>query len=149
MHLDPNDETLKFFHKILKAAVDADASDIHAKAGHAVIFRLHRRLVEIECPHPSQEWFEDLADKIIPKHAKEQFARERGADFSYFTPDAGRFRTNLFLQRGEYALCMRYVKSEVPSLDKLGLNPFILKRPVASSCWPAAPAAASPRRWRR
>jgi twitching motility protein PilT len=127
MHIDPNDETIKFFHKILKAAVDSDASDIHAKTGAPVVFRLHRRLVEIECPHPTQEWFEDLCEKIIPKHAKAQFEREKGADFSYYAPDSGRFRTNIFLQRGEYALCMRHVKSEVPSFESLGLDPFILK----------------------
>lgn len=122
-----NDETISFFNKILKAAVDSEASDVHLKVNSPVVFRISRKLIEIECPHPTQAWFEDLADKIVPKHAKEQFAVEKGADFSYFTPETGRFRTSLFLQRGEYAASLRLVKSEVPPFDTLGLDPVVLK----------------------
>jgi twitching motility protein PilT len=46
---------------------------------------------------------------------------EREADFSYFVPDIGRFRTNLFQQRGQWCLAMRYVKTHVPSFEELGL----------------------------
>jgi len=122
-----NDETIKFFNKILKAAGDSEASDVHLKTNSPVVFRISRKLIEIDCPYPTLEWFEDLADKIIPKHAKEQFAVEKGADFSYFTADTGRFRVNLFLQRGEYAASLRLVKSEVPPFDTLGLDPMVLK----------------------
>ena len=127
MHDETNDETLKFFNKILKAGVDSGASDVHLKANLPVVFRISRKLIEIDCPYPSTAWFEDLADKIIPKHAKAQFDLEKGADFSYYSPAAGRFRTNIFLQRGEYAAALRHVKNEVPAFESLGLDPFILK----------------------
>ncbi len=42
-------------------------------------------------------------------------------DFSYYVPDVGRFRTNLFQQRGQWALAMRYVRSHVASFEELGL----------------------------
>ena len=42
-------------------------------------------------------------------------------DFSYFVPGIGRFRTNLFQQRGQWCLAMRYVKTNVPSFQELGL----------------------------
>lgn len=127
MHHEVTDERIKLFHKILKAAVDAGASDVHMKAGHPVVFRIHRKLVTIEAPVPDQEYFEFLEEHIIPKHAAHQFELEKGADFSYYTPDAGRFRTNFFMQRGTYALVMRHVKNEVPSFQELGLDPVILK----------------------
>ncbi|HEY1174158.1 MAG TPA: PilT/PilU family type 4a pilus ATPase [Verrucomicrobiae bacterium] len=127
MHHPITDERLILFHKILKAAVDAGASDLHMKAGHPVVFRLHRKLVTIEAPVPDQEYFEFLEEAMIPKHAKHQFETEKGADFSYYTPEAGRFRTNFFMQRGTYALVMRHVKSEVPSFESLGLDPLTLK----------------------
>ncbi|MBI3191827.1 MAG: PilT/PilU family type 4a pilus ATPase, partial [Pedosphaera parvula] len=118
---------MKFFNKILKAAVDSEASDVHLKTNSPVVFRISRKLIEIDCPHPSAAWFEDLAEKIIPKHAKAQFDTEKGADFSYYSPETGRFRTNLFRQRGELAAALRLVKSEVPPFETLGLDPIILK----------------------
>jgi twitching motility protein PilT len=46
---------------------------------------------------------------------------DREVDFSYFIPGLGRFRTNLFQQRGQWALAMRHVKTSVPSFEQLGL----------------------------
>jgi twitching motility protein PilT len=46
---------------------------------------------------------------------------EREIDFSYFVPGIGRFRTNLFQQRGQWCLAMRFVKTQVPSFEELGL----------------------------
>ena len=46
-------------------------------------------------------------------------------DFSYYVPGIGRFRTNLFQQRGEWCLAMRYVKTQVPSFEELGLLPVL------------------------
>jgi twitching motility protein PilT len=42
-------------------------------------------------------------------------------DFSYYVPEVGRFRTNVFQQRGSWALAMRHVKASVPSFEQLGL----------------------------
>ncbi|MGC8842186.1 MAG: GspE/PulE family protein, partial [Candidatus Sumerlaeaceae bacterium] len=52
---------------------------------------------------------------------------EREADFSYYAPGIGRFRTNVFQQRGEFCFAMRHVKTRVPSFEELGL-PDILKQ---------------------
>jgi twitching motility protein PilT len=46
---------------------------------------------------------------------------DREVDFSYYIPEVGRFRTNVFQQRGQWALAMRHVKSSVPSFEQLGL----------------------------
>jgi twitching motility protein PilT len=46
---------------------------------------------------------------------------EHEIDFSYYAPGVGRFRTNLFHQRGQPALSMRYVKTQIPSFEQLGL----------------------------
>jgi len=52
---------------------------------------------------------------------------EREVDFSYFLPGIGRFRTNLFQQRGQWCFAMRYVKTNVPSFEELGLLPIVKK----------------------
>src|SRR2546423_7628853 len=112
---------MEMFRKILKTAVDGGASDIHLKIGTPAIFRIHQQLIAIECPFPTEEWMNKIVDNIVPVHLKHRIDEEREADFSYFVPTIGRFRTNLFQQRGQWALAMRYVKTHVPSFEELGL----------------------------
>ena len=112
---------MELFNKILKAAVDGDASDIHIKVGGPVIFRIHGDLVAVEAPIPTEEWMETVTDGIIPKHIKQHFIETREADFSYYIPEAGRFRTNVFQQRGQFCIAMRHVKTQVPAFEELGL----------------------------
>jgi pilus retraction protein PilT len=66
-------------------------------------------------------------EQITPVHMKKKLEEEREVDFSYFIPGIGRYRTNLFQQRGQWCLSMRYVKTHVPSFEELGL-PEQLKR---------------------
>src|SRR5437764_1362156 len=68
-----------------------------------------------------------IVETITPAHLKKRIEDEREADFSYFVPQIGRFRTNLFQQRGQWCLAMRYVKTHVPSFEELGLLEQIKK----------------------
>jgi twitching motility protein PilT len=117
---------MELFYKILKAAVDGDASDIHIKIDSPVILRINRKLVAIECPTPTEEWVNTVVANILPPHAKKRFDEEREIDFSYFVPGVGRFRTNVYQQRGNCCIAMRYVKTNVPAFEELGL-PEVLK----------------------
>jgi twitching motility protein PilT len=112
---------MELFHKILKTAVDGSASDIHVKVGTPVIFRINRELISIECPVPTEQWMNNVIEKLTPIHLKKKLEEEREVDFSYYVPNVGRFRTNLFQQRGQWALAMRYVRSHVASFEDLGL----------------------------
>ncbi|MCF7668782.1 MAG: PilT/PilU family type 4a pilus ATPase [Verrucomicrobia bacterium] len=116
---------MEVFYKILKAAVDGGASDIHIKIDTQVIFRINAQLVGVEAPTPTGEWIQTVIDNIVPPHAKELLDKERQVDFSYYAQDIGRFRTNIYQQRGTYCIAMRYVKSEVPTFEELGLLPVI------------------------
>src|SRR5882724_9164364 len=116
---------MELFHRILKTAVDGGASDIHLKIGTPVVFRINRQLVAIECPFPTQEWANKIIQQITPEHLRTKLQEEREVDFSYFEPGIGRFRTNLFQQRGQWCLAMRYVRTQVPGFEELGLLPQI------------------------
>ena len=116
---------MELFHKILKAGVDGGASDVHLKINTPVIFRINRQLIAIECPYPTDEWMRAVVEQIAPVHLKKKLEQEREIDFSYYVPNIGRFRTNLFQQRGQWCLAMRYVKTVVPSFEDLGLLPQI------------------------
>src|SRR3989454_5555431 len=112
---------METFHRILKTAVEGGASDIHLKIGTPVIFRINRQLIAIECPLPTEDWINKVAQQLTPGTLRERVTEEREADFSYFVPNIGRFRTNLFQQRGQWCLAMRHVKTHVPSFEELGL----------------------------
>ncbi len=112
---------MEIFYRILKLAVDGGASDIHIKVGTPVIFRINRQLVAIEAPLPTEEWVAKIVKTIVPPHAAPILEREREVDFSYYLPNVGRYRTNVFQQRGQFALAMRYVKTNIPSFAELGL----------------------------
>jgi len=122
---------MEMFHRILKTAVDGGASDVHIKVGTPVVFRINRDLLAIECPIPTVEWMGRVIEQIVPKHGRQRLEEDREVDFSYFAEGVGRFRTNLFQQRGSYCLAMRYVKATVPSFENLGLLPQL--RQIAES----------------
>jgi twitching motility protein PilT len=118
---------MELFHRILKLAVDGGASDIHIKVGTPVVFRISRQLIAIESPLPTLEWINMVVKNITPAHLQKRLEEEREVDFSYYEPGTGRFRTNLFQQRGEFCLAMRFVKTNVPSFAELGLLETIKK----------------------
>jgi twitching motility protein PilT len=122
---------MELFHKILKTAAAGGASDVHLKTGTPVVFRINRELLAIECPPPTEEWMNKVVENVAPAHLKTRLEQEREIDFSYFDPGIGRFRTNLFQQRGHWCLAMRYVKTTVPRFEELGLLEQI--RQVAES----------------
>jgi len=112
---------MELFSKILKIAVEGGASDVHIKVGTPVVFRINRELISIECPVPTEQWLNKVVETITPVHLKKRLEEEREVDFSYLVPGVGRFRTNLFQQRGQWALAMRHVKNQVASFEELGL----------------------------
>ncbi len=116
---------MELFYRILKTAVEGGASDVHIKAGGPIIFRINRQLVAIEAPIPTLEWVNQVVDTIVPPHVKRRLEADREVDFSYAVPEIGRFRTNVFQQKGEWCLAMRYVKVKVPSFEELGLLPIL------------------------
>ncbi len=118
---------MELFQRILKTAVEGGASDVHVKIGSPVIFRINQQLIAIECPLPTEDWMNKIVDQVVPAHLKKGIDEEREADFSYFIPGIGRFRTNLFQQRGQWCLAMRHVKTHVPSFEELGLLPQVKK----------------------
>lgn len=123
---------MELLRGVLKAAVESGASDVHIKVGAPFVLRIHRQLVVIEAPNPTDEWMTSIVEKIVPPHARRRLDEDREVDFSYYEPGVGRFRTNIFQHKGAFALAMRYVKTQVPSFDELGLLP-VLKDVAASA----------------
>jgi twitching motility protein PilT len=118
---------VELFQRILKTAIEGNASDVHLKIGTPVIFRINHELIAVDAPQPTLEWMNKIIEAVTPVHLKQRLDEEREVDFSYFVPGVGRFRTNLFQQRGQWCLAMRYVKTIVPGFEELGLLPQVQK----------------------
>ena len=118
---------MQTFLKILRAAVDSGASDIHLKPDAPVVFRISRDLVPVEAPTPTEEWLTAVLNRIVPMHLQARFAEEHEVDFAYAPPELGRFRVNVFQQRGTHVVSMRLVKVAIRDFAQLNLPP-VLKR---------------------
>lgn len=117
----------EYLDGILRYAVNMGASDIHLKPNKAPMLRVSAQLVAVEADAPTDTDMQSIADMIIPDFLKEKFKTEKEVDFSYFSPDVGRFRTNVYTQRGQINIAMRHVKGKVPDFNTLNL-PEILKK---------------------
>ena len=88
----------------------------------------------------------------MSEHKKREFAETSEADLGYTLPGVGRFRVNVFRQRGVVGLAIRRVRSEVPTFEELRLPRVMVDSPIrrAGSCSsPGRPAPARRRRSRR
>src|ERR1043166_666004 len=112
---------MEYLHSLLKFAVNMGASDIHVKAGHHATIRISGELFPVQVDPPTKEQVEEIVRHIVPRHLDARLEREKEGDFSYLDESLGRFRANVFHQRGQLCLAMRYVKAHIPSFAELHL----------------------------
>src|SRR3989442_6758933 len=118
---------MEYLHSLLKFAVNMGASDIHVKPDHHATIRISGELFPVQVDPPTREQVEELVRHILPKHLEARLEREKEVDFSYLHESLGRFRANVFYQRGQPCLAMRFVKSHIPSFAELHLPDQLAK----------------------
>ena len=116
---------MQVFTRILQGAISAGASDVHLKVDSPVIFRVVGELVPVEAPLPTTEWFNNVLAAIVPDYLRSRLEQDHELDFAYAAPGVGRFRVNVFQQRGTYVMALRAVKGQVRSFEDLHLPPII------------------------
>lgn len=116
---------MEIFNRILEGASAAGASDVHLKPGAPVIFRIRGQLVPVEAPMPTVGWLAAVLAQIVPEHLRTRLEQEHEVDFAYTSPGLGRFRTNVFQQRGSLVVALRLVKGQVRSFKELSLPPIV------------------------
>jgi twitching motility protein PilT len=112
---------MEYLHSLLKFAINMSASDIHVKPGHHATIRISGELFPVQVDPPTAEQVTEIVRLMLPKHLESRLEREKEADFSYIDPALGRFRVNVFYQRGLPAFVMRHVKTAVPTFHDLNL----------------------------
>ena len=114
--------------KIIKAAVDRGASDLHIKAGDVFRARVHGELVPLTKQALSPEQTKQIALHLMSNEDdKKRIDTILDYDCSWAAPGIGRFRVNIMRQRGSFSIIMRVIPWEVPTFDKLGLPPVLAR----------------------
>ena len=107
---------------LLKSMEGWDASDLHVKVGSPPRVRVQGSLRRLEGePVLTHEMTDEMANAIMRPEVAEQFRARNEADFAYAIPNCGRFRVNVFRQRGSVAMIFRRVRTSAASFDQLGL----------------------------
>ena len=112
-------------HQLLKAAVKQDASDLHIVAGAPPVLRVESRIIRVKTDSLSTEDARKLCYSILTDAQKSRFEATKELDFSFGITGLGRFRSNLFFQRGSVSGVFRRISNEIPALDVLGLPKMI------------------------
>jgi twitching motility protein PilT len=113
-------------NEILKIALKGSASDIHLKPGIPPMFRVDGALVPLKNGERlSPEDLQRMAFSIMNPVQKSRFEETREVDLAYGIPGLGRFRVNVFQQRGTVGIVFRVIPFGVKSIDHLHLPKII------------------------
>jgi twitching motility protein PilT len=118
-------------NELLKITAEKKASDLHVKVGVPPILRIHGRLTPIESEkRTSQEDALTIALSIMNNAQKARFKEKNELDMAYAVPGLGRFRVNVFQQRGSVGMVFRMVPGKIANFEDL-MMPMVLQK-VAS-----------------
>ncbi len=122
-HADKDPAIDKYF----RAAIKAEASDLHLKGGQTPKMRIQSKLKTTTGEPMSEETVEQYIYDILSKEQKEFFLENGALDFGYQVGDSDRFRVNIFRQRGSISLAARRISSQIPPFETLHLPPIVEK----------------------
>jgi twitching motility protein PilT len=113
---------------LLRVAATHGASDLHLKAGSFPFIRIGGELRPIvDAPRLSQEDTLDMAFSMMSNRQKQRFKEVSEVDIGYGVSGLGRFRANIFQQRGTVGIVVRVIPDQVKSASSLSLPPIIEK----------------------
>lgn len=112
--------------EILSIAKNAGASDVHITVGIPPKMRVNGNLITLEGGILSSTDTADMAMNIMNANQKKVFEEKGEVDMSYEIANEGRYRVNIYRQRGSVALAFRLVNTSVPSPDVLGIPSSVI-----------------------
>ncbi len=114
----------ELLNKLLTYTADQKASDLHLSPGYPPTIRLHGLLTSIKGYEVlNAEMIIGLVEAALGDH-KARFLAEKEVDFSYPLGEA-RFRTNIYITKGFPAATFRFLPSDIPKIEDLGLPPIV------------------------
>jgi twitching motility protein PilT len=113
------------FKQAITTMVQRNGSDLLLKVGRPATIRVNGELVALDTQPLKPEELKSLAEQIMTPRQVKEFAEHKEADFAIGVPGVGRFRTNVYQQRGTVAFAFRAIPYEVKQIRELSLPPVM------------------------
>ena len=110
---------------VLQQLVQQNASDLHLKVGRPPTLRIHGELAPLKLPPMRPEDLRALAEQLMTARQVKEFTETKESDFAIGVPGIGRFRCNVYQQRGSLAFAMRSIPYQAKSVKELNLPPVV------------------------
>ena len=120
------DHVKSTMHQLLKLMVSQGASDLHISTSSPPELRIDGELVPLKSEPLSPAQTRALCVSMLSDEQRQRFEKENELDFSFGIEEVGRFRGNIFVQRGTVAGAFRYIPTRIRSFDELNL-PSVLR----------------------
>ncbi|HEY3318881.1 MAG TPA: PilT/PilU family type 4a pilus ATPase [Planctomycetota bacterium] len=115
--------------KYFAAAWKNNASDIHLKVGEPPLFRVKGAIYRTKMAPMTYDQLKNMLYEMMDAKDKSNLEQFGGADFAYSIRGLGRFRVNIFRQRGALSMSARAVKTDIPTIEQLNLPPGVKRIP--------------------
>lgn len=116
------------FDDLIQTIFKQGASDLHITVGRRPTLRIDGGLVELaKFPVVTPDWAQNFIFILLTEEQKERFLQEKELDFSYTFKDKGRFRINIFFQKGYMGAAFRLIQAKIRTVEELNLPPIILE----------------------
>jgi twitching motility protein PilU len=106
---------------LFKLMVEKKASDLFFTSNAPIKIKIEGQILPVNKQVLTPETVKQTAYALMTPEQREHFIREFELDFAISEPGLGRFRVNVFMQRGFPAMVLRYITADMPRLDTLGL----------------------------
>ena len=107
---------------LLEEVLRRKASDLHIQVGMPPMLRVDGALLPVACsPAITEEAIEALIFSVLDEEQKQILIKDKEFDFSFAFGDLGRFRANVFHERGNLAIALRLIPNEILTIEQLGL----------------------------
>ncbi|MEW5694170.1 MAG: PilT/PilU family type 4a pilus ATPase [Candidatus Hydrogenedentota bacterium] len=106
---------------LLQIMVEQDASDLHLRVGSPPYFRIRTEIYQTDSAKLTQEDLWRFVKEILNEKQLERFNKGEEVDLSIGIHDFGRFRTNVFFNRGSPGIVVRKINLKIPTLEELQL----------------------------
>src|SRR5437764_8171285 len=113
------------FKSVLQELIQRNASDLHLKVGRPPTLRVNGELEPLGRPPMRPEDLKALAEQLMTPRQVKQFAEEKECDFAIGVPGIGRFRVNVYQQRGSLCFAMRAIPYQARTIKELNLPPVL------------------------
>lgn len=110
---------------LLKLVFNKNGSDLHISVGLPPVIRVHGKLIRVDCAPLSKEDVQKIIMSLLTNEQRRNLEQNWELDCSYGLHGIGRFRVNVYREKGNFAIAFRTITSDIPTFDQLCLPDIV------------------------